>query len=133
VETRQLKREDEAMLTKISKNSKRGHIHDRIRKKMQGSAERPRLNVYRSLNHIYVQLVDDLNGKTLVSASTAEGKKEDRRTGGNVAAAKTVGKTIAERAKAKGVTKVVFDRGGYIYHGRVKALADAAREAGLQF
>ncbi len=121
------------MLTKISKNQKRGHIHERIRKKLQGTAERPRLNVYRSLNHIYVQLIDDLNGKTLVSASTAEGKKEDRRTGGNVASAKTVGKAIAERAKEKGVTKVVFDRGGYIYHGRVKALADAAREAGLQF
>jgi large subunit ribosomal protein L18 len=121
------------MLARISKNQKRGHVHDRIRKKMQGTEERPRLNVYRSLNHIYVQVVDDLHGKTLVSASTAEGKKEDRRTGGNVAAAKVVGKTIAERAKAKGVTKVVFDRGGYIYHGRVKALADAAREAGLQF
>jgi large subunit ribosomal protein L18 len=121
------------MLTRITKNEKRGHVHDRIRKKMQGTANRPRLNVYRSLNHIYVQVIDDLHGKTLVSASTAEGKKEDRRTGGNVAAAKTVGKTIAERAKAKGVTKVVFDRGGYIYHGRVKALADAAREAGLQF
>ncbi len=121
------------MLTRITKNEKRGHVHERIRKKMQGSAERPRLNVYRSLNHIYVQVIDDLNGKTLVSASTAEGKKENRRTGGNVAAAKTVGKTIAERAKAKGVSKVVFDRGGYIYHGRVKALADAAREAGLQF
>src|SRR6266702_5631028 len=121
------------MLTRITKNEKRGHVHDRIRKKMQGTAERPRLNVYRSLNHIYVQVIDDLHGKTLVSASTAEGKKEDRRTGGNVASAKTVGKTIAERAKAKGVTKVVFDRGGYIYHGRVKALADAAREAGLQF
>jgi large subunit ribosomal protein L18 len=121
------------MLTRITKNEKRGHVHDRIRKKMQGTANRPRLNVYRSLNHIYVQVIDDLHGKTLVSASTAEGKKEDRRTGGNVAAAKTVGKAIAERAKAKGVTKVVFDRGGYIYHGRVKALADAAREAGLQF
>jgi large subunit ribosomal protein L18 len=121
------------MLTKISKNGKRGHVHDRIRKKMQGTAERPRLNVYRSLNHIYAQVIDDLHGKTLVSASTAEGKKEDRRTGGNVAAAKSVGKTIAERARSKGVTKVVFDRGGYIYHGRVKALADAAREAGLQF
>ncbi len=120
------------MLTRITKNEKRGHVHDRIRKKMQGTAERPRLNVYRSLNHIYVQVIDDLHGKTLVSASTAEGKKEDRRTGGNVASAKAVGKTIAERAKAKGVTKVVFDRGGYIYHGRVKALADAAREAGLQ-
>lgn len=121
------------MLTRITKNQKRGHVHDRIRKKMQGTAERPRLNVYRSLNHIYVQVVDDLHGKTLVSASTAEGKKEDRRTGGNVASAKAIGKVIAERAKAKGVTKVVFDRGGYIYHGRVKALAEAAREAGLQF
>jgi large subunit ribosomal protein L18 len=124
---------NEAMLTKITKNEKRAHVHERIRKKLQGTAGRPRLNVYRSLNHIYVQVIDDLNGKTLVSASTAEGKKEDRRTGGNVASAKAVGKTIAERAKAKGVTKVVFDRGGYIYHGRVKALADAAREAGLQF
>jgi large subunit ribosomal protein L18 len=121
------------MLRRITKNEKRGHVHDRIRKKMQGTAERPRLNVYRSLNHIYVQVIDDLHGQTLVSASTAEGKKEDRRTGGNVAAAKAIGKVIAERAKAKGVTKVVFDRGGYIYHGRVKALADAAREAGLQF
>ena len=121
------------MLTRITKNEKRGHIHDRIRKKMQGTAERPRLNVYRSLNHIYVQVIDDLHGKTLVSASTAEGKKENRTTGGNVASAKAVGKTIAERAKAKGVTKVVFDRGGYIYHGRVKAVADAARESGLQF
>ena len=123
------------MLTKIGKNEKRGHVHERIRKKMQGTAERPRLNVYRSLNHIYAQVIDDLNGKTLVSASTAEGKKTEaaKRTGGNVASAKAVGKTIAERAKAKGVTKVVFDRGGYIYHGRVKALADAAREAGLRF
>jgi large subunit ribosomal protein L18 len=122
------------MLTKISKNQKREHVHDRIRKKLQGTPERPRLNVYRSLNHIYVQIIDDLHGKTLVSASSAEGqKKDDRRTGGNVASAKTVGKAIAERAKAQGVNKVVFDRGGYIYHGRVKALADAAREAGLQF
>src|SRR5579871_181636 len=100
------------MLTKISKNKKRGFSHDRIRKKLAGTAERPRLNVYRSLNHIYVQVIDDLHGKTLVSASTAEGKKEDRRTGGNVASAKAVGKTIAERAKA---------------------VADAAREAGLKF
>jgi large subunit ribosomal protein L18 len=89
--------------------------------------------VYRSLNHIYVQLIDDLQGNTVVFAHSAEGKKGERRTGGNVASAKTVGKLIAERAKAKGITKVVFDRGGYIYHGRVKALADAAREAGLQF
>ena len=121
------------MLTRITKNEKRGHVHDRIRKKMQGTADRPRLNVYRSLNHIYVQVIDDLHGKTLASASTAEGKKEDRRTGGNVASAKAIGKTIAERAKAKGVIQVVFDRGGYIYHGRVKAVADAAREAGLKF
>jgi large subunit ribosomal protein L18 len=131
VDRRRLMAESLIMLTRITKNEKRGHVHDRIRKKMH--AERPRLNVYRSLNHIYVQVIDDLHGKTLVSASTAEGKKEDRRTGGNVASAKVVGKTIAERAKAKGVTKVVFDRGGYIYHGRVKALADAAREAGLKF
>jgi large subunit ribosomal protein L18 len=89
--------------------------------------------VYRSLNHIYVQLVDDLQGATIVAANSAEGKKGEKRTGGNVASAKAVGKTIAERAQAKGITQVVFDRGGYIYHGRVKALADAAREAGLKF
>src|SRR5579864_335045 len=121
------------MLSRPGKNATRQRVHDRIRKKLQGTAERPRLNVYRSLNHIYVQVIDDLHGKTLVSASTAEGKKENRRSGGNVASAKEIGKTIAERAKAKGVTKVVFDRGGYLYHGRVKALADAAREAGLKF
>src|ERR1700683_1727174 len=145
------------MFTKKSKNQKRGHIHDRIRKKMQGTAERPRLNVYRSLNHIYAQVIDDLHGQTLVSASSAEGmkaegkkaegkkadgekaegqkagEKKEKRTGGNVAPAKDLGKTIAERAKAKGVGKVVFDGGVYIYHGGVKALADAAREAGLQF
>src|SRR5258708_39993324 len=111
------------MLTRVTKNEKRGRVHDRIRKKMQGTAERPRLNVYRSLNHIYVQVIDDLHGQTLVSASSAEGKKEERKTGGNVAAAKALGKNIAERAKAKGVTKEVFDRGGYIYHGRGKTLA----------
>jgi large subunit ribosomal protein L18 len=108
-------------------------VHERIRKKVLGTAERPRLNVYRSLNHVYVQVIDDLKGETLVSASSAEGKKDARTTGGNLAAAKNVGKAIAERAKAKGISKVVFDRGGYIYHGRVKAIADAAREAGLQF
>jgi large subunit ribosomal protein L18 len=121
------------MLTQTSKNQNRRHVHERIRKKVLGTAERPRLNVYRSLNHIYVQLIDDLKGETLVSAHSAEGKKGERRIGGNLAAAKTVGKNIAERAKAKGISKVVFDRGGYIYHGRVKALADSAREAGLQF
>jgi large subunit ribosomal protein L18 len=121
------------MLTQTSKNTTRRRVHERIRKKVTGTSERPRLNVYRSLNHIYVQLIDDLKGVTLVSASSAEGKKESRTKGGNLAAAKNVGKAVAERAKAKGIDKVVFDRGGYIYHGRVKALADAARQAGLQF
>ncbi len=121
------------MLTQTSKNANRRRVHKRIRKKVMGTAERPRLNVYRSLNHIYVQVIDDLKGATLVSANSAEGKKEARTSGGNLASAKNVGKAIAERAKAKGISKVVFDRGGYIYHGRVKALADAAREAGLQF
>jgi large subunit ribosomal protein L18 len=121
------------MLTRTSKNTSRQRIHDRIRKKMVGTQERPRLNVYRSLNHIYAQVIDDLKGITIAAASTAEGKKSDRTTGGNVASAKNVGKTIAERAKEKGITQVVFDRGGYLYHGRIKALADAAREAGLKF
>src|SRR5258706_14501044 len=121
------------MFTKKSKNQKRGHIHDRIRKKMQGTADRPRLNVYRSLNHIYVQVIDDLHGQTLVAASSAEGKKEDRRTGGNVAAAKALGKTIAERAKAKGVTKVVFNRCGYIYHGGGEGMTRSARDDGVPF
>ena len=121
------------MFNRAGKNATRQRVHDRIRKKLQGTAERPRLNVYRSLNHIYVQVIDDLHGQTLVSASSAEGKQAESRTGGNVAAAKAVGKAIAERAKAKGISKVVFDRGGYIYHGRIKALADAAREGGLSF
>jgi large subunit ribosomal protein L18 len=121
------------MLTISSKNVTRRHVHKRIRKKVLGTAERPRLNVYRSLNNIYVQVIDDLKGVTLVSANSAEGKKGSGATGGNLAAAKAVGKAIAERAKEKGINKIVFDRGGYIYHGRVKALADAAREAGLQF
>jgi large subunit ribosomal protein L18 len=97
---------------------------------MVGTTERPRLNIYRSLNHIYAQVIDDSKGVTVVSASTVAAKAK---TGGNVAAAKEIGKQIAERAKEKGITKVVFDRGGYIYHGRIKAVADAAREAGLQF
>jgi large subunit ribosomal protein L18 len=121
------------MLNRTSKNTSRQRVHDRIRKKMVGTQERPRLNVYRSLNHIYAQVIDDLKGETIAAASTAEGKKADRTTGGNVAAAKNVGKTIADRAKEKGITQVVFDRGGYLYHGRIKALADAAREAGLKF
>lgn len=121
------------MLTKVSKDEVRRRVHTRIRRKVQGSAERPRLNVYRSVNNLYVQLIDDIEGRTLVSASTLEGEKGKRPTGGNVAAAKELGKRIADRAKEKGITKVVFDRGGYLYHGRIKALADAAREAGLEF
>jgi large subunit ribosomal protein L18 len=125
------------MLTKLSSNTNRVRIHTRIRKKVQGSPTRPRLSVYRSLNNLYVQIIDDLGGVTLVAASTAEGKKGERqsgkKTGGNLAAAKELGKLVAGRAQAKGIKQVVFDRGGYIYHGRVKALADAAREAGLQF
>jgi large subunit ribosomal protein L18 len=121
------------MLRQASKNQTRQRVHDRIRKKVMGTPERPRLNVYRSLNHIYAQVIDDLKGETLVAVSTAQGKKGERVTGGNVASAKSVGKKVAELAKQKGISKVVFDRGGYIYHGRIKALADAAREAGLQF
>jgi large subunit ribosomal protein L18 len=123
------------MIPQRSKNDVRMRVHKRIREKMLGTAERPRLNIYRSLNHIYAQVIDDMDGKTLVSASSNEGKKnaKSKGAGGNLAAAKSVGKTIAERARQKGIEKVVFDRGGYIYHGRVKALADAAREAGLQF
>jgi len=120
------------MITKTQKNEKRIRIHERIRKGLAGKSERPRLSIYRSTNHIYAQIIDDLQGKTLVAASTVEGKGS-KKTGGNLASAKEVGKSVAEKAKAKGITKVVFDRGGYLYHGRVKALADAAREAGLQF
>jgi large subunit ribosomal protein L18 len=122
------------MIPEVSKDKVRRRIHQRLRQRLQGSSERPRLNVYRSLNHIYAQVIDDSTGKTLASASTTQGRKKgDRRTGGNVASAKEVGKTIAQRAQEKGVKKVVFDRGGYLYHGRIKALADAAREAGLEF
>ncbi|PWT91467.1 MAG: 50S ribosomal protein L18 [Blastocatellia bacterium] len=105
-------------------------IHQRIRRKVKGSTEKPRLAIYRSLNHIYAQVIDDLSGKTLVSASTTE-KDLRGTTGGNLEAARLVGKTVAERALAKGIEQVVFDRGGYLYHGRIKALTDAARAAGL--
>jgi large subunit ribosomal protein L18 len=105
-------------------------IHGRIRRKVSGSTERPRLAIYRSLNHIYAQVIDDYRGQTLVSAATTE-KELRGTTGGNVEAARRIGKAIAERALAKGIVQVVFDRGGYLYHGRVKALTDAAREAGL--
>ena len=105
-------------------------VHTRIRKKVSGTTARPRLAVFRSVNHIYAQVIDDENGTTLASASTNE-KSLKSSTGGNVAAAVTVGKAIAERALAAGISNVVFDRGGYVYHGRVKALLDATREAGL--
>ena len=105
-------------------------IHRRIRRKVRGSTERPRLAIYRSLNHIYAQVIDDLLGQTLVSAATTE-KELRAKTGGNLEAARRVGKAIAERALAMGIEQVVFDRGGYLYHGRIKALTDAAREAGL--
>jgi large subunit ribosomal protein L18 len=119
---------------KLSRNAHRQHVHDRVRQRVVGTSERPRLCVYRSLGHIYAQVIDDHGGRTLVSASSLD---KDTRTaikgGGNVAAAKIVGKTIAERSLAAGVQQVVFDRGGYMYHGRVQALASAAREAGLKF
>jgi large subunit ribosomal protein L18 len=118
------------MITLNKRNAIRQRIHARIRQKMAGTAERPRLNVYRSLNHIYAQVIDDQKGETLASASTLALKVK---AGGNVAAAKEIGKAVAEQAVKQGVKKVVFDRGGYLYHGRIKALADAAREAGLEF
>ena len=105
-------------------------VHTRIRKKVRGSAERPRLAIFRSLNHIYAQVIDDEAGTTLISASTTE-KDLRGTTGGNLEAAQRVGRAVAERAIAAGISNVVFDRGGYVYHGRVKALTDAAREAGL--
>jgi large subunit ribosomal protein L18 len=116
------------MITQNKRNAIRQRIHARIRRKMSGTAERPRLNVYRSLGHIYAQVIDDQKGETLVSASSIKTK-----TGGNLAAAKEIGKAVAEKAVEKGIKKVVFDRGGYLYHGRIKALAEAAREAGLEF
>ena len=121
------------MINPRQRNVIRQRVHTRIREKMSGTAERPRLNVYRSLNHIYTQLIDDANGVTIISASSQGKKSEEVAYGGNIAAAKLVGKLIAERALEKGIKKVVFDRGGYLYHGRVKALADAAREGGLDF
>ena len=119
---------------KLSKDEQRRRIHSRVRTRVTGTPERPRLCVYRSLGHIYAQIIDDRSGRTLVSASSVDKEsKKNLKGGGNIASAKAVGKFIADRAKAAGVAKVVFDRGGYKYHGRVKALADAAREAGLQF
>lgn len=119
-------------MAKRSRQEVRRAVHSRIRKKVKGTSERPRLAVFRSLNHIYAQVIDDVNGVTLCSASSVE-KGAGVGNGGNIDAAKSIGKLIADRAKEKGVSSVVFDRGGYIYHGRVKSLAEAAREAGLQF
>ena len=119
-------------MAKPSKNDVRIRIHNRIRQRVRGSEERPRLAVYRSLKHIYAQVIDDRRGHTLAAAASSE-KKTAAGSGGNVAGAKAVGKLIAQRAKEKGISKVVFDRGGYLYHGRIKALADAARAAGLEF
>jgi large subunit ribosomal protein L18 len=120
------------MILKESKNKHRQRIHRRIRRRFAGTPERPRLSVFRSLKHIYAQVIDDQAGRTLVAASSRD-LKVAAGSGGNVASAVEVGKRIAERAKENGITAVVFDRGGYRYHGRVKALADAAREAGLEF
>jgi large subunit ribosomal protein L18 len=119
---------------RISRDEHRRRIHRRVRKKVRGTPERPRLCVFRSLSQLYAQMIDDTTGRTLAGASSID--KEARKQmqgGGNVAAAKILGKLVAERAREKGITKVVFDRGGYKYHGRVKALAEAAREAGLKF
>jgi large subunit ribosomal protein L18 len=155
------------MIQRTNKNEIRGRIHKRIRHKVRGTGERPRLAIFRSLSHIYAQIIDDTKSQTLVAAASSEkalrdsaaaapaavaapksdaakGDKGEKKagkkaaapvkaSGGNVAGAKLIGKTIAERAKEKGIKQVVFDRGGYIYHGRVKALADAARAAGLEF
>jgi len=137
-------------MARSSKNDVRVRVHSRIRQRVRGTGERPRLAVFRSLSHIYAQVIDDRKGHTLAAASSGEkasgekksddkksekasGEKGKTPNGGNVAGAEQVGKLIAERAKAQGVKKVVFDRGGYLYHGRVKALADAARKAGLEF
>ena len=109
----------------------------RQRKRINGTAERPRLRVFRSVSHIYAQVIDDMSGTTLVSAASTEAALKEKASGGvrggNIAGAKELGKTVAERLKEKGITRVVFDRGGYLYHGRIRAVAEAAREAGLEF
>ena len=116
-----------------NKNQTRKQRHVRVRKRVFGSVERPRLNVYRSNLHIYAQVVDDAKGHTLAAASSLDASLKDAKNGGNVEGAQAVGRLVAERAKAAGIDKVVFDRGGYLYHGRIKALAEAAREGGLEF
>ena len=120
-----------------TKEDRRNRIKYRIRRRVQGTNERPRLTVFRSVSHVYVQVVDDATGRTIASASTVEpavkGALPKKAAGGNVAGAKAIGKTIAERLLGQGVKRVVFDRNGFLYHGRVKAVAEAAREAGLEF
>ena len=119
------------MVSKKDSKAARLHRHLRVRGKISGTAERPRLDVYRSLNHIYAQVIDDVKGVTLVAASSVE--KDFGMTGGNKVAARKVGELIAKRAAEKGITEVVYDRGGYVYHGRVQELAEGAREGGLKF
>lgn len=122
------------MINKEDRNLARKRRHLRVRHRIEGTAERPRLNVYRSNKHIYAQVIDDVTGNTLASASTLDKEfTSDVKNGGNVDAAQKIGELVAKRALDKGVSQVVFDRGGYLYHGRVQALADAAREAGLKF
>jgi large subunit ribosomal protein L18 len=122
------------MIIKTCKNEVRKRKHDRVRKKISGTPERPRLCVFRSLSHIYAQIIDDSKGVTLAQASTLDKEIKDKIAfGGNIGSATEVGKLVAQRALAKGIEDVVFDRGGYLYHGRVAALATAAREAGLKF
>ena len=120
-----------------TKEDRRDRIKYRLRKRIRGSEQRPRLTVYRSVSHIYVQVVDDMTGRTIASASSVEpsikGTFAKQARGGNVAGAQAVGKTIAQRLMEKGVKRIVFDRNGFLYHGRIKAVADAAREAGLEF
>lgn len=122
------------MIKKEARSISRERRHLRVRRKVSGTPERPRLNVFRSLSHIYAQIIDDVAGKTLVTASSLDAEiKGEIKNGGNVEAAKAVGALIAKKAISAGITEVVFDRGGYIYHGRVKALAESAREGGLKF
>jgi large subunit ribosomal protein L18 len=123
-----------APVRRISRSAHRERIHRRVRQKVSGTPERPRLTVYRSINQIYAQVIDDRSGTTLVSASSIDKEtRKETKGGGNIATAKVIGRIVAERAIAAGISKVVFDRGGYKYHGRVQALANAAREAGLKF
>lgn len=122
------------MLNKVRKNERRKKRHLRMRNKVQGTPDRPRLNVYKSAKHMYAQIIDDMAGKTIISASTLDKElQKNLESTGNKEAAREVGKKVAELAKEKGIETVVFDRGGYIYHGRVKELAEGAREAGLKF